>query len=232
MAIATYLTAFTILKNLKRRMIYRREIIALRGIANTLMDSIYNDKTVCPLDSNKANFSKYESIPSVALLIGMGFPFLMYMFLLPIGKAYDLTYLILPVTILTMLFATIKMLELLSHHKIEMFIGLKLDPKRNERYLKKIIRRHTRSVKRQKNYKNLTAYIRLTIILTILSLLYSHNPIVQDKSNFSFILNSVVESSLTLITIYLLIKRKLLVIQKTVHISTLENVIAKFKDKK
>lgn len=177
----TYYTAHTISKNLKRRILYRREIVSLRNIANEEMNCIYNNNIICQLNASLMGFSKFDSLPTIAIIIGTTIPILFYIFLNDILISYEVidmlklnisnSVLSLSLSMFISLFALLIMLNLYTHHRREMIIASYVTINQSEKKMKDRIGNINDYRRRKKNYKFLKNMLIL-IVSVVIGIMY------------------------------------------------------------
>ena len=179
-------------KNIKRRMLYRREIINLRKIASILMNYQYHGKTTCQLSESHVSFSRFEAIPNIAIFIGTATPFLSYYFIKPITDTLDMGYLTLPIVLLSTLAASSIMINLHSHHRKEYLVALHFTHNKSEQMIKKQIKHIDCFRKKKKRYINYKIIINLLVLVLVTMLIYNCDTS-TTKSEFNFSIGVVLE---------------------------------------
>lgn len=209
----TYYTAHTISKNLKRRILYRREIVSLRNIANKEMNGIYNDNIICQLDASQIGFSKFDSLPTIAIIIGTAIPILFYIFLIDILISYKVIDILklnttdslfsLFLSVFISLFALLVMLNLYTHHRREMIIANYVTINQSEKIIKDRIGKINDYRRSRKNYKLLKNML-IMIISMLITITY-----LQLFTNFFMPISYFIFSMfiLVILTIVLLVKK-------------------------
>jgi len=207
----TYYTAMTISTNLKRRILYRREITSLRGIANEkFLDNSYSTKTICALNAENLRFSQFKNLPNIAILLGTVAPILSYNFLKTINQAilpqHNFAFTIgLVVTILVFSL----MLNLYSHHRKQMLVAKYTTNVENENdVLDRIYRIHKKRKEKAK-YKQLKKFLITLGILFLISIALNHLPlfIFLFFTIINLSINTIIISILSIGFMFILLKR-------------------------
>ncbi len=176
---STYFTAYTIIKNLKRRLLYVREIISLRRIANELMENIYNNKTIYPLDDSKLYHTKFDTLPDIAIMIGTAVPLMFFVFTRDfisffVDKMY-LNYVYqfsISFSAIACTGVLLLMLNLYSIHRREYQKGIRCNLVKSEDFIKKGLIRYNKKTKTEPTYKILTYFSIFSFLYYILFLIY------------------------------------------------------------
>jgi hypothetical protein len=203
----TYFTSYAISKNIKRRIIYRKEIIALRSIANKLMGNIYTNTTTCALNSKNINFSNFESIPNIGLLISMALPFLTYYFSKPIFYYFKIGFLTIPVTISLTVIASSIMLNLYTHHRREMLIANHFNQNTDELKLKLRIKKIDVARKKRKEYKFYKKLSYFLYSLLFCLFIYYHNPLLLNQYFMSIAVSMEIGILLVIVMVHIRMNR-------------------------
>lgn len=175
---STYYTTYTIIKNLKRRILYRREITSLRSLANQLMDNLYTKKTICQLDSNKINFTSFDNLPTIAIFIGTGTPIISFIFIndlfvnffsIPKLISFQITF---SVCIVITLAVLAGILNLYTVHRKEYLVAIRSYNKKEEKRIINAVDRMNDSKRKMSEYKALKNYQNIFILLLLLTIPY------------------------------------------------------------
>ncbi|WP_372998361.1 hypothetical protein [Sulfurimonas sp.] len=194
----TYYTAHTISKNLKRRILYRREIVSLRKIANDMMDNAYCHNIVCQLENSKMSFSKFNSLPTIAIFMGTAIPILFYKFSKDLLVAYEVldslninaneSIVSISMSALVTLFALVIMLNLYTHHRREMIIAEKVNISQDERTVKDRVDCLNKKRRNRKKYKLFRMLARRFVIaFVVIILIQFFSNIFIPKGYFIFL---------------------------------------------
>ena len=166
---STYYTTYTIIKNLKRRILYRREITNLRGIANSLMNNLYDSKIICQLDSRKITFTSFGSLPSIAIMIGTAAPVISFIFIKQLASIFFYEPIATQVAISVCEIVTVVilavMLNLYTVHRKEYLIAERTSSSKTERTLIAVIDRQKGMMKKKEEYQSLKMYKKISIVI-------------------------------------------------------------------
>jgi hypothetical protein len=164
---STYYTTYTIIKNLKRRILFRREITNLRGIANSLMNNLYNNKIICQLDSRKITFTSFGNLPSIAIMIGTVAPLISFIFIKEITLVLFYEPIATQVAISVCEIGTVGilafMLNLYTVHRKEYLIAERTSSSKTERTLITAIDRKNDMMRKKEEYQKLKKYEKILI---------------------------------------------------------------------
>lgn len=192
--VITYYTSYTISKNLKRRILYRKEIIALRSSANKLMENIYFNN-ICPLTYKNYNFTNFNSLPMLAILIAMTAPLISYLFLSKLIMSDDNppkinTDLIETIICISIVIIFKIFLNLYNHHRTEMLIAKYTSVLKNERYIENLLKKIDKRRRKQLLLKNLKKLFRIVLVFFIIGMLISQ--IIEAHYLIKFFLTVVI----------------------------------------
>lgn len=173
----TYYTSYTLSKNLKRRILYRREIITLRSLANILLGNIYKN-TVCQLEDKNFKFTNFKNLPTIAIIMGTSAPLLLFIFLTPFKfDDYVLTIVFFCIIVICLLF-----LNLYTHHRKEMLFAERMTSTNSEDMLKKRIYYIYSKRKKRTTFKTIKYSLWAAVVFFILLTIFNkgHNTLEQS----------------------------------------------------
>ena len=102
--ITGYFLSYGISHMIKKRILYNKEIISLRKIANdTFLEQIYTNKTIFPITIESIYNKHFKNLPTIMILINLAVPFISYYYIniLSNGIALNITFFI---SLLTLIF--------------------------------------------------------------------------------------------------------------------------------
>lgn len=235
----TYYTAFTLIKILKRRIQYRREITSLRSIANGLMDKIYQEKIICQLDSQKNDFSKFNNLPTIATSIGIAATIMLFLFLVNLLKVFKIQHLFpfqiaFSVTVVICLLVLAMMLNLYTYHRRAYLIAIKSSITCSEKKIKNQLNNINLNRKKRTTYQILQichlCLIVFFIVFLVLPFFTNTQPFYDTKileyfisqknliSSLSWLdIATILESFIALLIAYVMIKKNRFLNMKSFH---------------
>lgn len=210
---STYYTTYTIIKNLKRRLIYRKEITSLRNVANRIMNNEYKDLTVCSLDHKKLTFTTFDNLPTIAIMIGAGAPLISFLFIkdlfithFGLVKAYQMTFSICFVITLGVLAL---ILNLYTVHRKEFLIVERINNKKSESTIIDSINRKNNITKSKKEFKNYK-YKIITLSGILIFVIFFKLFIYQDLEKWNWDINTIEFILFSVVVLYLVKRNRFL----------------------
>lgn len=158
------------------------------------MENIYFNN-ICPLTYKNYNFTNFNSLPMLAILIAMTAPLISYLFLSKLIMSDDNppkinTDLIETIICISIVIIFKIFLNLYNHHRTEMLIAKYTSVLKNERYIENLLKKIDKRRRKQLLLKNLKKLFRIVLVFFIIGMLISQ--IIEAHYLIKFFLTVVI----------------------------------------